>query len=284
MSEREFAVFILTHGRPDNVRTLKALKKGNYSGRVYLVIDNEDGRGDEYRERYGDMVVEFDKLAVSKTFDTADLSEDRRAIVYARNACFDIAEGLGITHFLELDDDYNYFAQRYVNENGKLSYRYVYDLDKLFGLMCDFLDESEALSVAFAQGGDFIGGANSGNFRKRVLRKCMNTFFCRTDRRFQFVGRINEDVNTYTSIAARGGLFMTVCDVSIEQTDTQQGKGGMTSLYLDGGTFLKSFYSVIFAPSCVTVRMMGDGHSRMHHHVKWRYAVPMILSDKWRKA
>lgn len=35
--------------------------------------------------------------------------------------------------------------------------------------------------------------------------------------------------------------------------------------------------------TCVTVNTMGSGHSRMHHHVKWRYAVPLILSDKWRK-
>ena len=30
-----------------------------------------------------------------------------RAIVYARNACFDLAKDLGITYFIQLDDDYD---------------------------------------------------------------------------------------------------------------------------------------------------------------------------------
>ncbi len=38
----DFAVFILTHGRPDTIRTLDTLKRGNYTGKWYLVIDNED--------------------------------------------------------------------------------------------------------------------------------------------------------------------------------------------------------------------------------------------------
>lgn len=278
----DFCVFVLTHGRPDNVKTLKTLKSGNYTGNVYLVIDDEDEAESEYRERYGDMVLQFCKSDISKTFDTADMSEDRRTIVYARNACFDLAEELGYKYFLELDDDYVGFEYRVV-DGGKLKGNEFKDLDRLFNSMIKFLDVSGALSVAFAQGGDFIGGYKSSNFKKRVLRKCMNTFFCTTDRRFKFLGRINEDVNTYTSLAARGGLFLTVCDAHIIQTQTQKSSGGMTGIYLDSGTFVKSFYSVMFSPSCVTVNTMGSVHRRMHHHVKWRYAVPLILSDKWRK-
>ena len=101
----DFAVFILTHGRPENVVTYKTLKKQGYTGKIYIVIDNEDGKAEEYRKKFGDQVVVFDKLAVSKTFDTADTQTDRRTIVYARNACFDIARDGGVRYFLELDDD-----------------------------------------------------------------------------------------------------------------------------------------------------------------------------------
>ena len=82
----DFAVFILTHGRPDRIHTLKTLEKQGYTGDWYLVIDNEDKMADEYYKNYGDKVIMFDKKAISLTFDTADLSDDRRAIVYARNA------------------------------------------------------------------------------------------------------------------------------------------------------------------------------------------------------
>ena len=34
--DNNFAVFILTHGRPDNVKTLQTLKKCGYTGAIYL--------------------------------------------------------------------------------------------------------------------------------------------------------------------------------------------------------------------------------------------------------
>lgn len=96
----DFAVFILSHGRPDSVHTLKTMEKENYTGKWYIVIDNEDKQAEEYYKKFGkEHVKMFDKLAVSKTFDTADLSQERRAIVYARNACFDIAKELGLKFF-----------------------------------------------------------------------------------------------------------------------------------------------------------------------------------------
>ena len=38
----DFAVFILSHGRPDNVITYKTLRTSGYTGPVYIVVDNED--------------------------------------------------------------------------------------------------------------------------------------------------------------------------------------------------------------------------------------------------
>ena len=150
--------------------------------------------------------------------------------------------------------------------------------------MLDFFKAIPAQSVAMAQNGDFIGGAQ-GSFAKRLKlgRKCMNTFICSTDRPFQFVGRINEDVNTYTSVAGRGLLLLTVPNVAIIQVQTQAGSGGMTDIYLANGTYIKSFYSVIFSPSCVTVYPMGPISPRLHHRVSWNNAVPKILSESTKK-
>lgn len=278
----DFAVFILTHGRPDNVKTYETLKRLGYTGKIYIVIDNEDKTADEYYERYGEQVLMFNKLAISKTFDTADNFQERRTVVYARNACFQLAEYLGIKYFLELDDDYTSFQWRYV-EGRKLKITECRQLDRLFSLMIDFLEVSGALTVAFGQGGDFIGGKDAGNFKKSLLRKAMNTFFCSVDRPFKFVGRINEDVNTYTSLGGRGELLFTVTKAMITQTQTQSNKGGMTDVYLASGTYLKSFYSVMYCPSCVKVSVMGDKHKRIHHRVIWNNCVPKIISEEWKK-
>lgn len=279
----DFCVFILTHGRPNNVYTVKSLKQANYTGRVIFVVDNEDNTVEEYKNNFGEEnVYVFDKLAMSKTFDTADTFDDRRTIVYARNACFNIARELGYNYFLELDDDYTSFEHRYQKDN-KLLVKKVKDLDSIIAAMIEFLEKTNALTVAFAQGGDFIGGVKNGNYNKKVLRKGMNTFFCKTEKRFDFVGRINEDVNTYTSLGNKGHLFLTITDVSITQKATQSNKRGMTDVYLNGGTYLKSFYSVIFSPQCVKVAIMGDRHKRIHHNVDWDKCCPKILNECYKK-
>lgn len=282
MKNENFAVFILTHGRPDNVVTVKTLKECGYTGKWYIVIDNEDETENEYRKKYGDRVLQFDKLAVSKTFDTMDTQTDRRTIVYARNACFDLAKQVGVRYFLELDDDYTSFEQRW-QEGEKLKVGKVRNLDKVFDLMLDYYKKCGADTIAFAQGGDFIGGAKSKNFHKGILRKAMNTFFCDVEKPFTFIGRINEDVNTYCWRGSQGWLGFTITAASITQKQTQKNKGGMSDVYLDSGTYIKSFYSVMCMPSAVKIGLMGDKHKRIHHKINWNNCVPKIVSERYKK-
>lgn len=278
----DFAVFVLTHGRAKNVITAKTLQRLGYSGRWYVVIDNEDDQEAEYRRIYGDRVLRFDKLAVSRTFDTMDTMQDRRTIVYARNVCFELARLVGVRYFLELDDDYTDFQFRWISD-GKLLVKSVCNLDALFSAMLDFLAETGADTVALAQGGDFIGGAKGRAFEKKVLRKAMNTFFCDVERPFPFLGRINEDVNTYTRLGSTGWLGLTITDAAITQKTTQKNRGGMSDVYIDSGTYLKSMYSVIGMPSAVRIQEMGDKNKRVHHAVSWTNCVPMIINERYKK-
>ena len=111
----------------------------------------------------------------------------------------------------------------------------------------------------------------------------MNTFFCDVEKPFQFLGRINEDVNTYTRLGSTGWLGLTVTDGQINQKQTQKNKGGMSTVYLDSGTYLKSFYSVMGMPSAVRIQEMGDKNKRIHHAVEWESCVPMILNEQYKK-
>ena len=77
-------------------------------------------------------------------------------------------------------------------------------------------------------------------------------------------------------------MFFTVPQVALHQEQTQSNKGGMTDIYLDGGTYRKSFYSVINMPSAVKVGMMGE-NQRLHHNIEWNNAVPRIVSETYRK-
>lgn len=285
MMRDDFCAFILTHGRPDRVHTYSTLMKAGYTGTVYIVIDDEDKTESEYRKRYGDKVLQFSKTEIAKTFDEGDNFNDRRAIIYARNACWNLAKQAGCKYFIQLDDDYTHFNVRFKSDGSPCSGMVHHLLDDVLMAMLEFYISIPALTIAMSQGGDFIGGGTPDN--RKLTRKAMNTFICSIDRQFQFFGRINEDVNTYTTTGRKGGLFFTVMQAFMNQSETQKNPGGMTDLYLDSGTYIKSFYSVMYCPSGVKVGEMGDSrspHYRLHHQINWDRVAPKILRETHRKA
>lgn len=279
----DFAIFILTHGRPYNVVTTRTLQQCGNTNRIYYIIDNEDKYADRYYWNFGkENVIMFDKKEAAKHCDTLDNLSGRNIVLFARNMCHSIAKDLGLTYFLELDDDYTTFRSR-VWMNDKLSTIYVRDFDAICDAVIEFLDLSGADTVTFSQTGDFIGGVDSKVYKERLTRKAMNSFFCRTDRPFKFSGRINEDVNAYVTLGSRGRLFFTIADIALNQYDTQQNLGGLTEAYLDLGTYVKSFYTIIGNPSCVKISNIGCNHRRIHHLIDWEHAVPKIISDRFKK-
>lgn len=280
MENKDFAVFILTHGRPDNVKTINTLNRCGYTGKVFFIVDNEDKSVDQYIANFGsDKVIVFDKKAMADAIDEGNNFDERRTITHARNFCFEAAKQVGVKYFIQLDDDYVAFEYRHANKEGtELMGRCILNTDKIINLYLDFYKSTGFKSIAFAQGGDFIGGLHGGMVGK-LKRKSMNSFFCSTDRPFQFVGAMNEDVNTYTTLGSRGVLFGTIPSVSLNQAATQSQSGGITDMYLKYGTYCKSFTTVMMQPSSVTVKMMQTKYTRLHHSIKWNNTVPCIISE-----
>lgn len=280
----DFVAFILTHGRVNSVITDKTLRKCGYTGPIVYVIDNEDKQADKYKNKFPDVYV-FDKEVMSKTFDEADNFEDRRAIIYARNACFGIAKELGYKYFIELDDDYDTFSFTY-GRNSTVKQRAIKQLDGIFEAMVRFYESTSIMTVAMAQRGDFVGGKDNDIIRgEKLKRKAMKSFICSTDRSFHFVGRINEDVNTYTTLGSRGYLFLQIPHVALNQKQTQSNKGGMTDIYINQGTYVKSFYTVMMMPSSVKIGLMGNSMEtkRLHHTISWNNTVPKIIKESFKK-
>jgi hypothetical protein len=280
--ENNFAVFILTHGRPDNVLTYNTLRKCGYNGKIYLIVDNEDSHIEAYQKNFGiEYVKIFNKKAMADKIDEANNFDNRKVIVHARNYCFELANKLNYKYFIQLDDDYYEFIYKFSDTKGQVLAK---DINKVFDLMFNFYKKTNALSICFAQTGDFIGGVDNGKGVYRFAkRKCMNSFFCSTDRPFEFLGSINEDVNTYTTLAGKGELFLTIPVFAINQKDSQTQKDGMSDIYKLQGTYVKSFTTVLMQPSNVKVSIMNATHKRIHHSISWKNTTPMIVSQAYKK-
>lgn len=278
----KFGVFILSHGRADRVYTFATLRKQGYTGDIKILCDNEDDSIAEYKARYADDVLVFDKEEWRKKTDVMDTFERRDVVVFARNAVFEVAKQEGYKYICVLDDDYKAFEHRYL-EDDKLKVWKTKRLDDVFRFAIDFLKTSKAKCYAFAQAGDLIGGKESQRFHDRVMRKIMNTYFFDVDNPVVFSGTLDEDMVASLRCGLSGELLLTSVDMTIQQIKTQANKGGLTDAYLDFGTYTKSFYAVMMNPSICKIAMMGDKHMRIHHRVAVTGMAPMIISGRYRK-
>ncbi len=225
------------------------------------------------------------RAPVADECDEGNNFDERRTITHARNACFGIAEKLGIKYFMQLDDDYDKFIFR-INHHKvypQKRYKIRRNLDKTFALLLEFYKSIPAASIAISQGGDWIGGEESDMATYKAKRKSMNSFICSTERPFKFVGAMNEDVNTYTTLGSRGELFFTIPFVSLDQAPTQSQAGGITDMYLRYGTYCKAFTTVMMMPSAVRVSMMQTKNRRLHHAISWGNTVPLIIDERFKK-
>jgi len=280
----DFCAFILTHGRPDNVATYDTLKKQGYTAKLYLVVDDQDKTMPEYIKKFGEEnVLIFSKDEIAKEMDAGD-NFPKRSVVFARNASFDLAKQVGCKYFIQLDDDYQSFHFKSDEEMEYKSRVMIKNMDRVLEIMLDFYISTPTKTIAFAQDGDFIGGVG-GLYGSAIqlTRKAMNSFICSTDRPFKFPGQMNDDVNTYVGLGRKGDLFFSFTLVSLLQKVTQAHAGGLTELYLDMGTYVKSFYTVMYEPSTCIVQDMGITNRRLHHRLTWDSIAPKIISESHKK-
>lgn len=195
-----------------------------------------------------------------------------------------ISGKVGCKYFIQLDDDYKNFRYRFNALGESCSVNIHSTINDLFQTCLNFrLCSTHIKTVALAQGGDMTSLT-----KKRYLRrKAMNSFFCDTSNPFNFFGRINEDVNTYVCQARKGEVFFTIMNAQLDQIQTQKNAGGLTEQYLDVGTYIKSFYTIMYSPSCAKIGLVGDPRSqkyRIHHQINWNKTAPKILREEWKRA
>jgi hypothetical protein len=282
-----FCVFILSYNRPDNVPTVQTLDQYGYTGDWYIVVSEDDDIEAYEREHGKEKIETFSKEKIANDIDRGDNFDNKGSPIYARNKIFDIADELGYDYFLVLDEDYTEFSFRWDSDFNYTGYIRINDLDTVFRHHIDFLENSDLDTVAMTQGGDWIGGENAHIANNDgdiwAKRKIMNTFFHQTDNPIEYRGTMNDDVNTYIRNQQLGDVFLTPNLAQIEQERTQQQDGGLTELYKDQGTYIKSFYTLLYSPSSVKLSKMGEAEQRIHHQINWRTSIPKLIPEKYKK-
>lgn len=279
---KNFAVFILSHGRALDVSTVKMLEEQHYLGDWYIVIDDEDDQANIYYEKYGDKVIMFDKRAAAAETDTGDLDDDRRVGVFARNKIQDLAIERGYKYHLQLDDDFRGLQYRFV-ANGNIRSRKSKNIDNIFFSLVNYMDDCPQITwLSFSLSNYFLGGIDNKNWHLQMIPKTMGSFLMRAEHPIKFSMRMNDDITTCAIEHHRGNLAYTIMCLQIDTPETQSQEGGMTDIYKDNGTYRKSFYSVMVGPSFAKIARESLSH-RIHHEIKFINCTPLLISDKWKK-
>lgn len=274
----DLAVFILTHGRANSQKTLQTLKKCGYTGKTYLIIDDEDEQQDEYCSLYKDAVIKFSKKEIEYTFDTMTSIKEYRSVVYARNAAYSIAKVMGIKWVFVCDDDISGFSYRVI-KSGKLGSFDIKNFDDLLLLMCEIADKGNICIFSFSQAGLYIGGANE-TYLKGSHRNISQAMLLNTDNPIKFRGLFSEDLHASLDAGIQGKTAIATTMVQIHSPTRGTNKGGLFDLYKDGGTYVRTFFTILAYPNVAKITIKNGEFKPTFNHSAF---VPLILSERWKK-
>lgn len=276
----DFAFFIVSHGRPHNQATLEQILGAGYTGDWYIVCDNLDSTLPQYKEKYGEHVLVFDKEQWAEKTDTFESKRDLRSVVYARNASIALAQELGYKYMAQFDDDQKRFTIRY--EDGDQLKSQVVDsgMDEIINAYVQILEDTRIDIISMGNGMNYIGGL-SGAFKKRMGTWLYSTFFLKVDAGIEFRGLHNEDYILTSHYAKRGMSLYNIFDV--QATDLLRGtnEGGLFDIYQATSSYQIAFYAILECPDSTMIRTDELGQSHISQYQKFR--IPRLLNEKWRK-
>ena len=245
----ECAIFILSNGRPDKVKTYDYLK-ASFSGDVYILCDDQDETLPDYKDKFGSKVIAFNKDEWVKKSDPMDNFNSKKSVLYARNAVFEIADAMGYRYFAMADDDIKDLQFRY-EQDGKLLAKPVSNLDKVIGYIVQLMNDTAISYFSFGTDKNFIGGVQNRNFQKKVIDKVYNFIICKSGQQHSYKGIMNEDEIHNVISLSTGVLLKSLTAIQIVMEPVGKGEtGGNSETYKENGyySYTRNFYPIIACP------------------------------------
>lgn len=277
----DFAMFILSHGRPDNQLTLQALEKSGYTGRWYIICDDLDPTVSRYQEKYGDKVIVFNKREWADKTDTFDNFEDMRSVVYARNASFQIAKDLGLKHFGQFDDDLIRFSHRYIDDEGQLKTKDLSQMDSVLEQMIHYMENAPIHCLSFMFELGYMWGKD-GKFKDGLGDEIYNSYIFSVDKPVEFRGLMTEDYIMTANQHKLGHVIYAIFDIMFTTPLRGTNDGGLKNLYDANSKYVTGFYAMIDDPGAVG--MKHNSKDELVLTTPNRKRMPRILNETWRKS
>ena len=277
----KFAILIISHGRPDNIPTITALKKSNYSGDYYIIIDDEDKTSEKYLTNYPGHVIIFCKQNYINSNSLLFNTELRSVAVHARNAAENIAKELNLDYYILLDDDITNFHYRYVDD--KLHSDKLDNIDSAFNAYIKYMSDTNISTIGLAHDGMFLGGNTQAfnapqHSRNRILA---NAFIRNMKYDVQWGPDMCEDFITSINENNKANIWITLPFIGIhckkQGMKKSKSDGGNSEAYLMGGNYGVAKYAVLAHPDCYEL-----SSNLWFRCVSYDTIVPKIISCKYK--
>lgn len=280
----DFAVFICTHGRPNNQHTYNALRNCGYTGKIYLVVDNTDSSIQSYINNFGaDNIIVFDKnyYINSDRYDNGDVNLHAKCILYAKRAVEDIAKLMNFRFFVIADDDIVNFVIRYPQDNKLATYE-IQDFDTILDSYVNLLTEHTA-AVGFGIALSYFKGARTFEYQNLCKRILPYQFVIRnSDVKVNWQSWMCEDDITELQSSAVGNIWLSVPFVAqqIKPIGSSNNVGGMSEQYKDFDTYTLKFNIIKYCPRKTYISYSGGKYVLRK---QTNNCFPKIISERFRR-
>lgn len=279
----DFAVFICTHGRPYAQHTLKKLLSTGYTGKYYLVLDDQDDTIQSYIDEYGaDNIIVFDKNHYINSMDVGSSNPPYKCIVYAKNACEDIARDMGLSVFVIADDDVVSFRYRWPEDNVLKSMEVKSNIDEILDAYCDALLTMNISTASFGVPSHyFLGVSSITNEKVQSMRIPFQFVFRNTAHKVDWISGFGEDIITAVRYNQLGQFWQVLPQVELSTLPLATGSGGMLDTYKSLSSFTRAMYNFIFSPTGIKFYQNKDGMFKPA--IRYGSTTPKVVSPKFRK-
>ena len=279
----KFAVFILSHKRADRVETYDTLRKGGYTGKIYVVVDNQDPMLEKYQERFGDSVLVFDKQMYIDRTETLETSKMKSSAVYARNAIEQYAKDFVLDVFGMFDDDVVNMRYRWVDGNTVRSLTVNGGLDLVFESYAQYILDTGIACTSFPFTMFYVSGIHDLDKRISEYRHTYQIHIRNAHKPVEWIGIINHDTISQLLTMKLGYIWWSIPHIVFDAKPMNKESGGLKEVYDAFKDFDMAFLAVMTCPDCCTVTASNGERSTLQIKENKHTSYPMIISGRYKK-
>ena len=247
----DFAVFICTHGRPTAQHTLAKLLSAGYTGKYYLVLDDQDPTIQQYIDTYGtEHLIVFDKNHYINSVDVGSNNPPFKCILYAKNAVEDMAKDMMLSAFVIADDDITSLRYRVCEDNSLKSYEISCNMDSVLDAYIEVLLSGNMAATSFGFAQFYFYGADSFNPQQyQRFRIPYNFVFRNTSISVDWKSAFGEDIVTAVHFGKLGQLWTALPDVEMSIKPLGKEVGGMHDTYKAFSDVQLAMFDCMYLPT-----------------------------------